>query len=179
MVGLAALAVACACGASVGLADSFTPIRLQIQVPPLARLHVSLHVTVRVSADPGALDDHSGPLRAQVKLAGECGGTFQGTDGSVLLDRRLKPQPVTGHAYSATASGAGHPSIYGEQTVCTWLTDEGDGRVWASDQSVQVDVSRACTSAAARYDAARRHRGRSVKRLKRAARRACGPGVKL
>jgi hypothetical protein len=61
--------------------------------------------------------------------------------------------------------------------------------VFASDQSIQVDVSRACTRAAARYDAARRRhvtgaaarkrKRRIVAADRRAARRACGPGVPL
>lgn len=174
--------------AATAIADSFTPVRLSIAVAPVARLHAPLRVAVRVSADPGALDDRSAPLRVMVKLAGECGGTYAYTAGVVLLDRRLSPQPSTGHAYSAVASGAGRPAAYGNQTVCAWLAEEGDDRVFASDQSLQVDVSRACTRAAARYDAARREARRrrrphpsrrTLARLRRAVRRACGPGVRL
>jgi hypothetical protein len=157
--------------------DSFTPVRLQIKLAPVARLHAPLRVTVSVSADPGALDDRTGPLRVQAKLAAECGGTFSYTSGPVLIDRRLSPDPATGRAYSATASASGRPTSFGTQTVCAWLVDEGDGRAWASDQSAQVDVSRACTTAAARYDAVRRRHGRGLASARRAARRACGPGV--
>jgi hypothetical protein len=163
--------------------DSFTPVRMSIQVAAVARLRAPLSVTVRVSADPGALDDRSGLMRVQVKLAAECGGTYQYTKGTVLLDKALSPQPATQQAYSGVASGSGQPSAYGEETVCTWLEDQGDNRVFASDQSIQIDVSRACTLAAARYGSARRARRHTARRKldadRRAARRACGPGVPL
>lgn len=162
-------------------ADSFTPVRLTIVVAHVARLHKPLAVTVRVSADPGVLDTRSAPLRAQVKLAGECGGTYRYTPGAVLLDKRLRPQPRTGRSYTGRAKGSGRPTAYGVETVCVWINEEGDGRTFASDQSVQVSVSRACTRAAARYDRARRRhaRHRRLAGEKRSARRACGPGVRL
>jgi len=185
----AGLAAVLAFAPGVAQADSFTPVRLTIFVAPVARLHKPLAVTVRVSADPGVLDTRTGALRAQVKLAAECGGTYRYTLGDVLLDKRLAPQPSTGHAYSGGATGAGGPSAYGIQTVCVWINEEGDGRTFASEQSVQVDVSRACTSTAARYDAVRRRDAR-IRRLtnrqrrqlaaaRRKARHACGPGVPL
>jgi hypothetical protein len=174
----------CALPVTLASADSFTPVRLGIAVTPVARLHAPLAVTVRVSADPGALDTRTAPLRVRVKLAGECGGTFQYTSGVVLLDKRLSPQPAAGRAYSAVARGSGKPRAYGTQVVCTWLEEEGDNRAFASDQSVMTNVSKACTTAAARYDAlrkvrnARRHKAR-IASARRAARRACGPGVPL
>ena len=166
--------------AALAGADSFTPVRLTITVPPVARLHAPLAVTVAVSADAGVLDDRSGPLRVRVKLAHECGGTYQYTTGPVLLDKQLSPQPATGRPYSATARGAGKPDAYGTQTVCAWL-DDSQGRTWASDQTTQLDVSAACTRAAARYDTARRQRRklRAIDADLRAARSACGPGVPL
>jgi hypothetical protein len=175
---------------TIASADSFTPVRVSIVTTAVARLRTPLQVSVHVSADAGVLDDRNGPLRIRVKLSSECGGTYQYTAGVVLLDKRLSPQPATGHAYSAVASGSGRPDSYGTQTVCAWLEDEGDQRVFASDQSTAVDVSSACTSAAARYDAAvraarRKKRGAARRRAsaiaayRRAARRACGPGVPL
>jgi hypothetical protein len=154
-------------------ADGITPVRLSIAVTPVARLHQPLPVTVRVGADSSVLDTRTAPLRIRVKLAAECGGTFAGTRGVVLLDRRVNPQPTTGRAYAGNATGAGRPISYGTQTVCAWLQEEVDDRVFASDQSLQVNVSRACTRAAQRYD-----RRRSAAR-RRAARRACGPGVRI
>ncbi len=178
---LAALAMTGVGTAGAVRADTFTPVRLQISVAPVARARAPLRIAVAVNADPGALDSHTGPLRIRVKLASECGGTYQYTTGPVLLDKRLEPQPTTGHGYSATAHGRGRPVAYGELTVCTWLEEEGDNRDFATDQSVQVNVSKSCTIAAAHYDSARRARRRKslIARDRRRARRACGPGVPL
>ena len=180
-VAAAAALLGLAAGVSAASADSFTPVRLQIRIAPVARAHAPLAIAVTVSADPGALDNRDGSLRIRVKLAGECGGTYQFTPGQVLLDKRLSPQPTFGHAYTATARGRGVPTTYGQLTVCTWLEDEGASRDFATDQSVQVTVSRPCTVAAARYDAARRHhRSKSIVAAdRRRARRACGNGVPL
>jgi hypothetical protein len=185
------LATVLAGGVPSGLAsaDSFTPVRMTITVTPIARLHVPLEVTVQVSADPSALDNRTAPLRAHVKLAAEC-STYQSTEGVALLDKRLSTQPTTGQAYSGLARGSGRPRLYGVQTLCVWLDEEGDGRTFASDQSIQVNVSAACTHAADRYDALRRQRpkrGVAAKRRRQhalagarhAARQNCGPGVPL
>jgi hypothetical protein len=180
-VAVLGLALAGALPATLAAADSFTPVRLTVSIAPVARLHAPLTVKVAVAADAGALDDRSGPLRVQVKLAGECGGVYQYTPGVVLLNKQLSPQPSTGSAYAASVKGSGKPSAYGTETVCVWLND-ADGRTWASDQSTQVDVSRACTRAASRYDAARKRRHAKPKTVaadRRAARKACGAGVPL
>jgi hypothetical protein len=162
-------------------ADSFTPVRLTIGVTPVARLHQPLKVKVDVSADPSVLDNATGPLRIRVKLAQECGGTFSSTPGVTLLDQQLRPQPATGRAYDADASGSGRPTRYGNQTVCAFLEESGDNRMFANDTSNQVNVSRKCTAAAATYDTARRRHVRpsKLKADRQAARRACGPGVPL
>jgi len=162
-------------------ADSFTPVRLAITIAPVARLHQPLKVNVGVSADPSVLDNATGPLRIGVKLAHECGGTFSSTPGVTLLDRQLRPQPATGRAYDASANGSGRPTHYGDQTVCAFLEESGDNRMFANDTSNHVNVSRKCTAAAARYDTARRRHARAsaIKADRRAARRACGPGVPL
>jgi hypothetical protein len=198
----ALIAVAGCCGLAAGAvalpatrsaaADSYEPIVLATRIAPVARLQRPLPIAVTVSADRGALDDRSAPLRIEVKLAEECGGAYQDTPGVTLLDRQLRPEPQTGRAYRASFHGAGRPQAYGAQTVCEWLEEEGDNRLFASDQSLQVDVSRACTSRAARYDAARRALARAQRRhravprarraagaARRAARRACGAGVAL
>ena len=172
----AAIAYSTAAGA-----DSFTPVRLGITIAKVARLHQPLKVSVDVSADPSVLDNATGPLRIRVKLAQECGGTYSSTPGVTLLDRQLRPQPATGRAYDANASGSGRPTRYGDQTVCAFLEEAGDDRMFANDTSNQVNVSRKCTSAAATYDAARRRHARQskLKADRSAARRACGPGVPL
>ncbi len=190
--GLVALAVAVVViPAALASGDSFTPVRLAIKVAPVARRHAKLAITVSISADAGALDS-SAPLRIRVKLAPECGGTFASTPGAVLLDRALSPQPATGVAYAGATRGSGRPGAYGVQTVCAYLEEQGDHRQFATDQSLQVDVSKRCTVAANRYDAARvalararrQHRGVApARRLaaadKRAALRRCGRGVPL
>jgi hypothetical protein len=189
VVGALGLALAVGLSAGLAAADSFSPVRLAITVAPTARLDAPLPITVAVSADASALDNRTGPLRIRVKLGGECGGAYEYTQGAVLLDQQLNPQPATGQAYSAVARGSGRPAAYGVQTVCVWL-DDGEDRTWANDQSLQVDVSQACTTAAARYDAAhRQRRGRTLAARRRtqrtlaadraAAARACGPGVAL
>jgi hypothetical protein len=178
------LAAAIALGAAVfgvtgAVGDSFTPVVLNVKIAPVARLHKPLRVRVTVTADAGVLDTAIAPLRIRVKLAGECGGTFEYTPGVVLLDKQLKPQPSIGHPYSATSSGSGKPNRYGTETVCVFL-EEGDDRQFATDTSEQVNVSRHCTVAAARYDAAERHRRHLVAaRDRRAAHRACGNGVPI
>lgn len=180
--------------AAPAAADSFTPVGLTITVAPVARLHQPLRVTVAVTADAGVLDIATAPLRIAVKLASECGGSYPGTPGTVLLDRPLTPQPVTGEAYSAQATGSGRPTSYGAQSVCVFLDEEGDERQFATDTSDQVDVSEPCTARASRYDAARRalararrerrrrlvaKRSGAARTDRRAALRACGPGVPL
>jgi hypothetical protein len=47
-----------------------------------------------------------------------------------------------------------------------FLEDADVGRVYANDESEQVDVSRACTAAGARYDAARQALTRAQRRLR-------------
>jgi len=201
-----AAAVLASSGALAG-ADSFTPVRLAITIAPTARLNKGLPITVQVSADAGALDTATAPLRIRAKLAGECGGTFATTPGPVLIDKQLSPQPATGHAYQATARGSGKPTSYGVQTVCAFLEEQGDNRQFANDtvDPPTVDVLEPCTVAAARYDKALaafkrtermlRHTKRKAKRTRlgkqaarqrktvaadlKAARAACGPGVAL
>jgi hypothetical protein len=175
------LAASIAAAAAAAQADSFTPVQLAIKVAPVARLHRPLAVNVQVSADPGVLDNAATSLRIRVKLAGECGGTFATTPGVTLLDQQLNPQPATGKPYAVTAHGSGSPTGYGERTLCAFLEESGDNRMFANDTSQQVNVSRACTTAAARYDTARRrHRQAGIVAAdRRAARHACGPGVPL
>ena len=127
------------CGSA--LADSFTPVQLGITIAQRAERGVRLPVTVTVSADADALDS-TAPLWLRVKLAPECGGAWAGTPGTVLLNRRLSPQPATGQPYSATYTGSGRPRALGVQTVCVWLQEQNDDRVFASNQDFTVDVVR-------------------------------------
>jgi hypothetical protein len=187
-------------------ADSFTPIQMTSHVTPVARAHAPLKMTVVVSADPGVLDIAEGNLQVEVKLtSSECGGDFQTTPGVTLVNAPLHPPPRDGQAYSGSVSGSGRPTAFGTQTLCVFLEDSDVGRVFAHDESGQVDVSRPCTTDAARYDAAGKSLKRAQRQLahtkgkprrrrvqrtvskrrsaanrdRRAARTACGPGVPL
>jgi hypothetical protein len=154
--------------AALASADSFTPVRLNIEVAPVARLGAPLKVKVAVTADPSVLDGSEGPMRIEVKLATECGGNFQTTPGVTLMNKQLNPQPAAGQAYSASASGSGRPHAYGQQSVCTFLEDATVGRVYANDESIQVSVSKSCTTAGRRYDVASRSLTRAQRQLRRA-----------
>ena len=158
--------------ASLASADSFTPVQLNLSVAPVARLHAPLSISVGITADPGVLDGSEGPLRMEVKLAPECGGTFQTTPGTTLLNAALSPQPATGKAYAGAVKGAGRPTAYGVQTVCAFLEDTDIGRVYANDESTQVTVSQACTAAARAYDSDRAALARARARLRHSKRAA-------
>ena len=92
------------CGSA--LADSFTPVQLGITIAPTAYRDVPLPITVKLTADAGALDS-AATLWRRVKLARECAGTWTGTPGTVLLNKALSPQPATGKPYSASLTGSG------------------------------------------------------------------------
>jgi hypothetical protein len=203
--GLALLAGLLLLPAAVSSADSFTPVTLSLSIPTVARLGKPLQLKVAVAADPGVLDTSEGPLRIEAKLAGECGADFQTTTGVTLINKQLNPQPATGKGYSAEASGRGTPTRFGVETLCVFLEDSDVGRVYANDESIQVNVSQPCTVAANRVDRAfavlsraeklrkhtvaanaRRLLTRTIRRDRRALRRdrrsahaACGLGVKI
>ena len=161
-------------GTELAGADSFNPVRLAITIAPTARLAKPLAIVVNVSADAGALDSATAPIRIRAKLAGECGGTFDTTPGPVLIDAQLSPQPAIGQPYTATARGAGRPTGYGEKTVCAFLEEEGDNRQFANDtvDPPMVDVSKPCSAAAGRYDAAVKSLARAKRQLRHAKKRA-------
>jgi hypothetical protein len=159
---------------AVAGADSFTPVTMGVGVTPIARLGVPLPVKISVKADPGVLDTADGPLRVKVKLAPQCGGSFETTTGVTLVNALLRPQPTVGKSYSGGASGSGRPVAYGTRTVCTYLEDTGSGRVYANDESVTTDVSAACTTAGRAYDRALR----SLRAAQRSLRRAHTPAAR-
>jgi hypothetical protein len=129
-------------GGAVASADSFTPVRLGVTVASKVKRRQPLAIKVKVSADKGALDRATAPLWLRVKLAGECGGTFSGTPGIKVLDRRLKPQPHRGSPYTVTVKGSVRPERAGRMTVCVFLEEQGDHRVFADDTSAGVNVVR-------------------------------------
>jgi hypothetical protein len=158
--------------AAVASADSFTPVTMNIGVTPIARLGAPLPVKVSVKADPGVLDTADGPLRVKVKLAAECGASFETTSGVTLVNASLQPEPTVGKGYSGGASGSGRPVAYGARTLCTYLEDTGSGRVYANDESVSVNVTPACTSAGRAYDRAARSLSSARRSLRHARTRA-------
>lgn len=159
--------------AGVAVADSFTPVTIGISVAPIARRGAALPLRVALHADPGVLDSGGdGPMRMEVKLAPECGGDFQHTPGTVLMNLALAPQPSTGRAYDGTLTARPRPSAYGVQFVCAYLEDSTVGRVYANDESLSINVSAACTTAGQRYDAAARALTRAQRTLRRARGRA-------
>jgi hypothetical protein len=166
-VALGAAIVVLVLPTSLAAADSFTPITVSLSYTPVARLHAKFRVTARITADPGVLDIASQPVRIGVKLAAECGGDYEHTSGPAVLNKHLNPQPATGRAYSATISGWGRPSAYGVQTLCMSIEDSV-GRVYADDESDQVDVSQPCTTAGNRYDTDNQALKRAQRRLRRA-----------
>ena len=124
-------------------ADSFTPVVLQTTVAPVLHVHSRVPIAVHVKADPGVLDIRNSKLKIEAALAPECSGTFAQTErsGIVLMNRPLSPQPVAGRAYSATARTTyGAPRRTGRQSVCVWLVQVSDQRVFASDESLRVTV---------------------------------------
>jgi hypothetical protein len=177
------LTLALALAAAPALADSFTPVVLTIDVPATAEQGVALPVSVTVSADAGVLDTSEGPMRIGVRLApGDCGGDFETTPGTTLLDAQLSPQPATGKAYTATAKGTGKPTAVGEQTVCVFLEDADVHRVYANDESRTVDVKRvsaACVARARAYTAAVRALARATRKLAADERRRKTPRATL
>jgi hypothetical protein len=171
-------------------ADSFTPVQIAVQIAPVARLHQPLRTTVTVTADAGALDLRDGAVIAEVKLAQECGGVFSQTPGTTLVDDALTPQPGPGEPYTGSIARSGRPQAYGVMTVCVWIVDANEGRLFANSEDLTIDVSKPCTASAAAYDLAARRarRARGASRAaaahraavaRRTAAKACGPGVPL
>jgi hypothetical protein len=152
---------------SLAAADSFTPITVALHYTPIARLHAKFQVKATITADPGVLDIAAQPVRIGVKLATECGSTYETTTGPAVLNQHLKPQPAVGRAYSATITGAGRPAAYGTQTLCMFIEDS-IGRVYANDESQQVTISKPCTTAGSRYDKDSKALTKAQRQLRRA-----------
>ena len=75
LTGLAIVVSAALAGAAATAgADSFTPVNLAITIAPTARLAKPLAISVTVTADAGALDSSTAPLRIRARLAGGAAG---------------------------------------------------------------------------------------------------------
>ena len=155
--------------ASPATADSFTPVQLAITVAPVARLHSPLAITAAVTADPGVLDGTEGPLRIEVKLAPECGGTFQTTPGTTLVNAPLAPQPATGSPTRARSRARAGPGLRHPDGVRV----PGGHRRRPGLRQRRVhpgDRLQPCTTAAAAYDKARAALARARKQLRHSTR---------
>jgi hypothetical protein len=167
-LGLAVLVAAL--GAPAARADGGEPVRLGVDVPGVVASAFPFRVSVHVTADPGALDIRTAPLRVRVRAASECGGSFDSTPGPVLVDQPLRPDPTTGSAYDGTVSGSALLHTFGDFTACTYLEQQGDGRLFAFEDSTGFSVTHPCTTFTRRASVA----GKRLKRTRKAMRRAHG-----
>ena len=103
----AVLAFAAAVPAAVSAADSFTPVRLTVDIAPVARLHAPLAVTVHVRTDPSVLDTRTAPLRIRVELGAGVRRDVRVHQRRGAARQATTPQPAAGKPYSAVAHGAG------------------------------------------------------------------------
>lgn len=157
LVGLAASLVPAATVAGAG----GEPVTMAVRVPAVAASSVSFPVRVSVTSDPGALDG-AGPLRVRVKAARECGASFDSTLGTALLDKPL--------GASREVAGSARTHRFGTFTVCAFLEQQGDARLYAFDDSASFAVTHACTTYSRRAAATRR----GLRKVKRALRHAHG-----
>lgn len=142
------------------------PVTLTVDGPSVAAVGVPFRLTTEVAADARALDARTAPLRIRVRLASECGGTFDSTPGTTVIDAELQPAPATGKAYDRRfARTLTLPSL-GTLTACAFLEEEGDNRMFAFDSSTQIALTKRCT-AAARLASERSKRVTSARRALR------------
>ncbi|HEY2638064.1 MAG TPA: hypothetical protein VGI54_11780 [Solirubrobacteraceae bacterium] len=147
------------------------PVDLSVHALKRVGEKTPFKVSVGVRADAGALDIATAPLRLRVRLAPECGGTYGGTTGPKVMDRRLAPAPVAGRPYAARLTGTGKVPKVGTYAVCAFLEEKGDSRQFATavDTTVKVVVSKRCTAArkkVKRLQAKLRHSHRSAVKAK-------------
>jgi hypothetical protein len=126
------------------------PVTLTVDGPSVAAVGVPFGLTTEVAADARVLDIRTAPLRIRVRLASECGGTFDTTPGTTLIDAELQPAPTAGKAYDQRfARTLTLPSL-GTLTACAFLEEEGDNRMFAFDSSTQIALTKRCTTATKR-----------------------------
>ena len=116
-------------------------------------------VSVHVTADPGALDIRSAPLQVRVKAAAECGGSFDTTPGPRAGGPQLRPGSHHRVRLRRVTGGALIHS-FGDFTACTYLEEQGDGRLFAFEDATGFSVTHPCTTFTRRASVA-------AKRLKR------------
>jgi hypothetical protein len=140
------------------------PVRVTVSAPARVAIDPPIAVHVTVDADREAFAQTTHPVRVRVRLAGECASTFASTPGPVLLDRRLSLVPTSSAPHRETLQGSGRAHTYGVQTLCAFVEEEGDDRLYGAQDSSQVDVSLPCTIAS-RHHAGLLHRIARARRL--------------
>jgi hypothetical protein len=157
-----AVAVVAAVAAAGPARASDEPVTLTVSTPGVVASNIGFPVRVAVSSDPGALDAATAPLRVRVRVATECGGSFDSTPGPVLLDKPLAP--------GGKVSGTGITHTFGTFTACAFLEQQGDDRLFAFDDSTSFAVTHPCTTFTRRVIATKR----SLRKVRKALRHAHG-----
>lgn len=161
---LAVLVAAVVLGAlAATAAGQNPPVSITVGAPSVAPRGIPVQMSVAVAADPGALTYRAtgpAPLWIRMRLARECGATFESTTGQVVLNRKLRPKPRAHVAYRHTFRVARRLQKFGTWTACAFLEEQGDDRLWAFDADTQIDVTRHCTRLARRAIDQHRRRAR-------------------
>jgi len=164
LVGIVTASMLCP---SIAAADPLEPVRVSVSAPALVSIDPPIGIGVSVSGDRDAFSQTTHPVRVRVRLAAPgCASTFASTPGTVLLDRALSLVPTSPSPVTETLRGARRAHAYGIQTVCVFVEEEGDDRLYATSDSSQIDVSLPCTIASRRY-AGLLHRTARARRLVR------------
>jgi len=121
-------------------------VRIGVQAPALVAAHGVFPINFTVNADAGALDVRQAPVRLRVRFAPGCGAFFDATPGPILLDRVLDPQPSPGRAYAISVGTRDALMTPGSYTVCAYLEQFGDDRVFAEDTDSQITVTAAAVA---------------------------------
>jgi len=120
-------------------AGDIDPVRMSVVVP--SKIYAGQHRTIRVTvdADSGAFDIAALPIKAQVKLATTCKGTFEDTHGRTIIDKAIRPQPTKGSDLAASASSKVSFSKRRSYEVCAFVTD-AEMREFATDVDHTITV---------------------------------------
>jgi hypothetical protein len=161
LLALAAVAAVLVPAASARAGDG-EPVQLSVEVPVIAASNVGFPLVVTVTADRGALDAASSPLRVRVRAARECGASFDSTPGATLLDKQL--------GSAGRVSGTALTHVFGAFTACAFLEQTSDARLFAFDDSAGFTITHPCTTFSRRAIAAKR----ALKEVLRSEKRAHG-----
>ena len=117
------------------------PVRINVAAPKVVAANANLRISIKVAASRGAFDIAARPVRLRVRMAGECGGSYAGTVGPRVYDRKLSPQPTKQGAYSKSLRPSVRLHHVGVQTVCAFVEDS-QHRQFATSTDVTVRVKR-------------------------------------